>query len=152
MKKRHEILFNQLHTYRNELLNELNGINEEKANIIPKGFNNNIRWNLGHVYLDQFLWIQELTKKTIDIPNIFHTSFGFRTSPNDFVTETPSTADLKERLKSQPTYIQNEYGHRLEEEFPPIDMGIRTIEQVLMRTVFHEGMHMQAIIDIKKFL
>ncbi len=29
-------------------------------------------------------------------------------------------------------------------------MGMNTIEQVLIRTIFHEGMHLQAILDIKK--
>ncbi len=152
MKKRHEILFNQLHTYRNELLLEVDGISEDTANIIPTGFSNNIRWNLGHVYLDQFLWIQTLTREKIDIPNMYHTSFGFGTSPKDFVEATPSMDLLRNRLKGQPTYIQNEYADILEKEFPPIEMGVRTVEQVLIRTIFHEGMHLQAIINIKKCL
>lgn len=44
------------------------------------------------------------------------------------------------------------YSRRLEVEYPPTEMGMRTIEQVLMRTIFHEGMHLQAILDIKKCL
>ncbi|CAM5180434.1 DinB family protein OS=Ureibacillus acetophenoni OX=614649 GN=SAMN05877842_103228 PE=4 SV=1 [Ureibacillus acetophenoni] len=44
------------------------------------------------------------------------------------------------------------YGHRLEEEFPPTEMGMFTIEQVLIRTIFHEGMHLQRIIDILKLV
>ena len=55
-------------------------------------------------------------------------------------------------MKAQPAAIKKTYGDRLEEHFPPTDMGMHTIEQVLIRTIFHEGMHLQAIFDIKKQL
>ena len=31
-------------------------------------------------------------------------------------------------------------------------MGMHTIKQVLIRTIFHEGMHLQTILDIKKVM
>lgn len=70
--------------------------------------------------------------------------------PADFTSDTPSIEELKELLKKQPTDIKNTYGHRLEEEFSPTEMGMHTIEQVLIRTIFHEGMHLQTILDLKK--
>lgn len=149
MKARHEILFNQLESYRMEVLQLLEDVTQEEAEIIPKGFRNNIRWNAGHIYLDQFLWIEALTNEPSKIPSNFSTSFGFGTSPSDFTNETPSLSELISLLKEQPTLLKNLYGHRLEEEFPPIDMGMCTIEQVLIRTIFHEGIHLQAIVNIK---
>ena len=119
-----------------------------KANIIPAGFHNNIRWNMGHVYLDQYLWIEALTKeKDIDLEAL-KKWFGFGTSPNHFDDETPSFEELKKYLAQRPEQLKEQYGHRLSEEFPPIDMGMQTIEQVLLRTIFHEGMHLQAILTI----
>ncbi|MDQ1000291.1 putative damage-inducible protein DinB [Neobacillus niacini] len=61
MNRRHEVLFNQLESYRSYILGVLENVTEDKAAVIPKGFNNNIRWNLGHIYLDQYLWIQAVT-------------------------------------------------------------------------------------------
>ncbi|MEK4148019.1 DinB family protein [Robertmurraya sp. FSL W8-0741] len=152
MKKRHEVLFNQLEAYRSLTLKTIENISEEQAELIPNGFNNNIRWNLGHLYLDQYLWIQAVTKEKVNLPEVFQRSFGFRTSPSDFTAETPSTQELKTLLKNQPSEIKKLFGERLEEEFEPTDMGMYTIEQVLIRTIFHEGIHFQAILDIKKFL
>ncbi|MBO1001369.1 DinB family protein [Pseudogracilibacillus auburnensis] len=152
MNNRQKVLFNQLQTYRNELLDVIDGMTDKEAEFIPTGFNNNVHWNLGHIYLDQYLWIQALTKEKMDIPNIFHSSFGFGTSPKDFTAETPSMIELKKLLSKQPNDIQQTYGDRLNEPFPPIDMEMCTIEQVLIRTIFHEGMHLQAIMDIKKSL
>lgn len=150
MKKRHEVLFNQLESYRNEILGVLENVSAEEAEIIPKAFHNNIRWNLGHIYLDQYLWIRAVTREKVDVPDTFPVWFGYGTSPVDFSSETPTIEELKNLLKKQPTAIKEAYGDRLEEEFPPTEMGMHTIEQVLIRTIFHEGMHLQTILDIKK--
>lgn len=150
MKQRHEVLFNQLESYRKEILGVLENVSEEQAEMIPIGFKNNIRWNLGHIYLDQYLWLQALTKEKADVPEQFNSWFGFGTSPADFTTETPSLDEIKILLQKQPAQIKEVYGDRLEEEFPPTAMGMHTIEQVLIRTIFHEGMHLQAILDLKK--
>jgi hypothetical protein len=150
MNTRHEVLFTQLESYRSYILGVLENVTVEEAEVIPKGFNNNIRWNLGHIYLDQYLWIQAVTKEKASVPEQFNAWFGYGTSPADFTSETPSLEELKTLLKNQPSEIVAAYGHRLEEEFPPTEMGMHTSEQVLVRTIFHEGMHLQTILDIKK--
>jgi len=152
MKERHIILFNQLEAYRGEILHCLNDISAEAAEIVPTNFKNNIRWNMGHLYLDQYLWIEALTKKKTEVPDSFRSWFGFGTTPAHFSADTPSFIELKKLLKEQPAKLMKSYGHVLEEEYPPTEMGMRTIEQVLIRTIFHEGMHLKAIIDIKKCL
>lgn len=55
-------------------------------------------------------------------------------------------------LAQQPEQLKEQYGHRLMEVFTPIEMGMQTIEQVLLRTIFHEGMHVQAILTIHRIL
>ncbi|MBU9713111.1 DinB family protein [Evansella tamaricis] len=152
MEKRHEVLFIQLASYRNELLSLIEDLSEKEVEIIPTGFNNNIRWNLGHVYLDQYLWIESLTKEETLVPKEFLTWFGFGTNPTSFTDQTPTLKQLKKLLKEQPTHIKETYGKRLDEEFSPTEMGMYTLEQVLIRTIFHEGMHMQAIMDLKNFI
>lgn len=152
MKNRHEVLFRQLESYRNEILYAVEGITEVDAEIIPKGFNNNIRWNLGHIFLDQYLWIQAVTKEKTPVSDQFNTWFGYGTSPANFTAETPSLEELKDALKHQPSQIKEMYGQQLEVEYSPTEMGMQTIEQVLIRTIFHEGMHLQTILDIKKLI
>jgi uncharacterized damage-inducible protein DinB len=152
LNQRQEILFNQLESYRREILSVLQDVTEEKAEVIPQGFHNNIRWNLGHIFLDQYLWIQAVTKEKADIPEKFHSWFGYGTSPKDFTEETPGLEELKALLREQPGKIREVYGARLDEEFAPTEMGMFTIEQVLVRTIFHEGMHLQTILDIKKLI
>lgn len=152
LKARHKVLFNQLNTYRQETLQLVENITEVEADIIPEGFNNNIRWNLGHIYLDQYLWIQAVTKEKSEEASKLNQWFGFGTSPGDFTAETPSLHELKELLQHQITNIKEKYQDRLEEEFQPTEMGMHTIEQVLTRTIYHEALHTAAIQYIKRFI
>ncbi|WP_223066132.1 DinB family protein [Paenibacillus caui] len=152
MKRRHEVLFEQLRTYRGELLEMVEGVSEEEAEIIPKGFNNNIRWNLGHVYVDQYLWIRALTKEEMPNPMAFNEWFGYGSSPSRFTDETPTFSQLIPMLQQQPRIIQEKYQDRMEEEFAPAEMGMHTTEQVLIRTIFHEGLHIGAIQALKRQL
>jgi hypothetical protein len=152
MLERHEILFKQLESFREETLGLLDHITENMADIVPKGFNNNIRWNLGHIYLDQYFWIKAVTKEPITIPEGFNNWFGFGTKPSEWKTEPPSLDVLKELLTKQPQVIREQYGKRLEEEFSPTELGMNTIAQVLVRTIYHEGLHAEAIKSIIRFL
>lgn len=150
MNKRHEVLFEQLRTYRSELVGLVEGVSEVEADKVPAGFNNNIRWNLGHVCLDQYLWIKVLTKEELPIPPSFNEWFAYGTNPSHFTEQTPSLQQLIDTLKEQPNIIQERYQDRLEEEFTPTEMGMHTIEQVLIRTIFHEGLHIGAIQALKR--
>ncbi|MGB7998504.1 MAG: DinB family protein [Anaerobacillus sp.] len=152
MKQRHEVLFQQLENFRGYLLNAAN-VSENEAEIIPKGFNNNIRWNLGHVYTEQYMWIETLINEEVAIPPEFNEWFGWGTSPEDFTSETPSLEQMRTLLSGQLSEIKEKYGERLEKEFPPTELWeMSTIEQVLLWTNFHEGMHLQKITDIKNVM
>jgi len=94
MKPRHQILFHQLDSYRSEVLLVLETITEDTANIIPSGFHNNIRWKLGHIYLDQFLWIEALTNEKSKELEPLQSWFGYGTSPPIFNEKTPSFEKL----------------------------------------------------------
>ncbi|MFC5733637.1 DinB family protein [Cytobacillus gottheilii] len=86
MNSRQENLFRQLKTYREEVLHTLENVTDHEAEWIPENFRNNIRWQIGHLYLDQYLWIETLTKENIEIPECIRKSFGFGTSPESFDT------------------------------------------------------------------
>ncbi|CAI8806217.1 hypothetical protein EMIT07CA2_10728 [Brevibacillus sp. IT-7CA2] len=54
-------------------------------------------------------------------------------------------------LHEQPQKIQAAYKDRLE-EFPATESGMHTIAQVLVRTIFHEGVHLASLNTIRRFL
>jgi uncharacterized damage-inducible protein DinB len=150
MEKRHSVLLQQLEDYRNGTLGSIEDISEEEADIVPEGFNNNIRWNLGHIFIDQYLWIQHLTKEKIDIPESYLDLFNFGTKPSDWNGNIPSLETLRKQLSEQISFIKQNYADKLEIEYPATESGMHTIAQVLVRTIFHEGLHMGAILAIKR--
>ncbi|WP_400163121.1 DinB family protein [Brevibacillus sp. TJ4] len=152
MEKRHTVLLQQVQDYREETLRAIDGVTESMADVIPAGFNNNIRWHLGHLYLDQYLWLQHLTKEEIPLPAGFREWFGYGTKPADWTSPPPSLDTLRQLLAEQPGQIRDMYSHRLEEEFPATESGMHTIAQVLVRTIFHEGLHLAAINSIRRFV
>lgn len=150
MKERHDFLFAQLESFRKYLLNVAD-VTEEEAEVIPAGFNNNIRRNLGHVYNEQYMWIKSLIQEEVDVPESFDEWFSWETSPKNFTSDTPTLEELRTLLNEQIPNIKSAYGERMEEVFPPTEVrGMTNLEQVLTWTAFHEGMHLQAIQDIKK--
>ncbi|SET78597.1 DinB superfamily protein [Oceanobacillus limi] len=152
MDKRIKVLFRQMKTYREETLSLVKDITTSQADYTPDGFNNNIRWNLGHIYLDQYLWIQTVTKERDLIDDSFTNWFGFGTNPDNFSDETPSLNQLIILLNEQPKVIETNYITRMDEEFEPTEMGIHTVEQALIRTIYHEGLHAATIQIMKRFL
>ncbi|MCD7034388.1 DinB family protein [Metabacillus sp. GX 13764] len=153
MKQRQEIFFSQLQSHRDYLLHTVKDVTQEEADIIPNGFSNSIRWNLGHVYTEQYMWLESLTKERAGIPEAFGQWFGWGSSPKIFTEETPSFEQLKQLLKGQISSIKDQYEGRLEEEFEPTEIRkLTTIEQVLLWTSFHEGMHLQGISDLKRII
>lgn len=152
MERRHEVLFTQLEAYRNELLAVVADLSDERTEKVPPGFRNNVRWHLGHVFLDQYLWLEALTREPQPVPAGFNAWFGFGTDPSCFTGATPRSAELTKLLAGQVAEIRSRYADRLEEEFEPTEMGMATVEQVLVRTAFHEGIHLANVVDILRFV
>ena len=149
---RHEVLFTQLREYRMEFLALTEGIEEARASIVPPGFRNDLRWHLGHVYVDQYAWVRALTGEPQPVAEAFETWFGFGTDPSAFSADTPSFHELRALLAGQPDDLQRRYGARLTERFAPVESGAHTIEQVLVRTIFHEGIHLGNVRDLLRFV
>ncbi|OUQ87266.1 hypothetical protein B5G50_17125 [Brevibacillus brevis] len=78
--------------------------------------------------------------------------FHFGTKPADWDTQPPKLAVLVSLLQEQPQKIQAAYKDRLEAEFPATESGMHTISQVLVRTIFHEGMHLASLHTIRRCL
>lgn len=150
MLKRHEVLIKQLADYRHKFLEAISFIGEEEANRIPAGYQHNIRWHMGHIYVNQYVSIQQLTKEEIVMPRNFIKWFGKGTSPEDWEEELPSLDYVKRLLALQPFMIRDLYGERLEEQFSTTESGIHTIAQVLVRTIYDEGVQLGQVQALKK--
>ncbi|AFM39133.1 hypothetical protein Desaci_0016 [Desulfosporosinus acidiphilus SJ4] len=151
-----EYLFDQLKVVRNNTLNAVKGLSENQVDKIPAGFNNNIRWNLGHIYLVQERFAFGFTEIPMLLPEGFLGLFGKDTKPSDWTIQPPSLNELIKLLEDQTDRIQEAFKERLDEVLAapwtmPSGLTLKTVREFLTFSMYHEGMHVQAIKFLHRF-
>ncbi len=149
-------IFDQLKIIRSNTVNEAKGLSESQADLVPEGFNNNIRWNLGHVYLVQEKFAFGFTDEPMQLPDGFAELFGGKTKPSDWKVEPPSLQELIKMLEDQTFRIKRKLCDRLNEVVAkplnmPSGLTLKTIGEFLTFSMYHEGMHVQTIKMLKRF-
>jgi hypothetical protein len=151
-----QIVFKQLEFVRHLTINTVEGITEKILDIIPEGFNNNLRWNLGHIYLVQEKLAFHSAGESMQLPETFDRLFGKGTKPDEWKEEPPKLKILLEMLAEQPKRIQESLQNRLSEQMKePFTTGsgltLGTIGESLNYTLYHEGIHYSTINLLKRF-
>ncbi|WP_046175673.1 DinB family protein [Domibacillus indicus] len=152
-----DFLFKQLAFARSQTLKEIEEIDEEASLIVPKGFNNNIKWNLGHIYLVQERFGFYFTGDGMKMPDAFNGWFGRGTKPADWQEEPPKIDELRKMLEQQPERIEQQAGPKL--PYPLAEpfttskgLSMNSVEELLTYSLFHEGLHSETIKSMKRVL
>src|SRR5690625_6185138 len=149
-----EIIFRFMDTVRDHTIKKVKEIPENKADIIPRGFNNNIRWNIGHLLFVQDRLVFSLLGKPMGIPKYYKFLFAPGTKPADWQFPAPSIEDLVKELESQKDrirgYLTGRLNEKLDEPFTSgLGLTFYTVGAALQFTFYHEGIHMEDIKRIK---
>ncbi|MDQ0243527.1 hypothetical protein J2S09_001072 [Bacillus fengqiuensis] len=123
---------------------------EEISDIIPDGFNNNIRWNFGHIAFVQEKLVFGLLGKEMGLPENYEQLFGAGTKPTEWEETPPSFAEIAMILTEQKTRIKDFIQGRLHEKLPtPFTnrSGIKfyTVGEVFLFSFYHEALHIETI-------
>lgn len=151
-----DFLFNQLKVIRSNTIDAVKELSESQADLVPKGFNNNIRWNLGHVYLVQERFAFGFTKEPMQLPDEFTELFGRDTKPSEWKVQPPTLPELIRLLEDQTIRIKEKLNDRLDETVAnplamPSGLTLKTLGEFLIFSMYHEGMHVQTIKMLKRF-
>ncbi|KIL39915.1 hypothetical protein SD70_16955 [Gordoniibacillus kamchatkensis] len=129
-------------------------LDEAQADVQPDGFPNTIRWNLGHILITQEQLAVNFAGMQPQLPASYLKLFGSRTRPSEWTVQPPSLAEIKERLAAQPAYVREHLGDRLAEQvkkpFVRLGFELATIGQILLHSLYHEGLHQGAIGGLRK--
>ncbi|UOF89466.1 DinB family protein [Fodinisporobacter ferrooxydans] len=137
----------QLVHARKSLLRMVQSIPEDVIDIQPAGFNNTIRWNVGHILVVAEYYVLGKTGHEAQLPKEYVTFFGNGTKPSDWTGEPPSFATLIQQLEDQLSRIQTALSGRLDEALAnPVPLGstglqFETYGEVLNLGIYHEGNH-----------
>lgn len=140
---------------RRVLLKMTENLTEAQYNLIPKGFNNNIGWNLGHILVTQQLLVHKLSHVAFCIDESIIKKFG-----KGSVTQIDYTLEdinkLRLQLLSTIETTGDLYRQGTFKNFTiyPTSLGytINTIEESIAFSNFHEGIHLGVIMALKKLV
>ena len=123
---------------------------EEISDLIPKGFNNTIRWNFGHIAFIQEKLVFGLLGEEMNIPKDYENFFGSGTKPVEWKEAPPSFTEIAEVLAKQKTRIQDFLQGRLLEKLPtPFTnrggITFYTVGEVFLFSFYHEALHIETI-------
>ena len=83
------------------VIGQLQGVPEDQFDIQPRGFNNTVRWNAGHMVY----WMDKYAALSFGLPSSipphYESLFGSGTRPSEWTTTPPSKEELTERLMAQ---------------------------------------------------
>ncbi|MDO3678892.1 DinB family protein [Paenibacillus ehimensis] len=134
---------------RQVVIGQVQGISEAQFDVQPAGFNNTIRWNVGHMiyWLDKYSTLSFGSPSAI--PEHYELMFGSGTKPSDWTATPPSKDELLQWLTTQlsrlaeltPEMLDN----ALETPFVLGPFQFDTSGELFNFALIHEAIHLGTI-------
>ncbi|MDR9857188.1 DinB family protein [Paenibacillus sp. VCA1] len=134
---------------RQVVIGQVQGISEEKFDIQPAGFNNTIRWNVGHIiyWMDKYATLS--FGSLSGIPEHYEKLFNSGTKPSDWTIAPLSKDELLQMLSDQLSRLSELTPAMLDEELKtPYAMGpfqFGTSGELFNFALMHEAIHLGTI-------
>lgn len=150
-----KIQFDVLRKSRELILKELEGLTLDQIHEIPKGFKNNIAWNVAHVVVTQQVLHYKMSGLDCLCPDDLIDDYKKGTSPTKTFTEE-ELEEVKELLMGLPDTLEEDFEAGIFENYNeyPSSTGfvLSSIETAMSFNNFHEGIHYGIIRAIKKLV
>lgn len=151
MKTQFEILIKS----RELVLQVIDDLTIEQLHIIPKGFKNNIAWNVAHLVVTQQLLHYKLSGVNCLVPDDLIANYRKGTFPErEFNNE--EFDEIKELLIALPETLIEDYEAGIFENYEAYETStgfvLDSLETAIAFNNFHEGMHLGIIRSIKKIV
>lgn len=122
---------------------------------IPKGFINNVWWNIAHVVVTEQKLVYGLSGITLPIAQTWVAGYEKGTFPGTNPDQA-AVEELMQLLFDLPKQTQTDYNKGLFKHFKPYmttpKVPLNTVEDALAFNVFHEGLHLGSIMAILRAL
>ncbi|WP_409304527.1 DinB family protein [Peribacillus sp. SCS-155] len=147
-----DLLFKQFTLTKERFLKKLEGLDETILDVQPHGFNNNIRWHIGHVLTvtEQFMF--GFPKKSTNIPERYLSLFAKDTSPKEWSQDVPSLAELTGCLKEQADRLQAIPAGMLTDKLKRPFNDLKTYGELANMAMFHEAYHLGQIHSLERMI
>lgn len=141
-------LFQQLSFWRNRLLDGLKKMPAEVTDVVPKGFNNHVLWNLGHIASSYDALVTRFVGGTRTCPEHFASYFAMGTKPAEWSGDIPTYEAVIEVMENQQKKIEENVSGKLSQTLPEPFLGMKTVGELLAFAISHEALHIGHIKSI----
>ncbi len=137
------------------LANFLDNYSLNQITTIPKGFNNNLFWNIAHTVATQQLVCYYLSNVPMNIDKFWIDNFKKGTVPS-LKIEKDHVVDLKEILIKQPNDILIDYTNGMFKSYKTYETSygatLNSIEEAIKFNNIHEALHLGYIMAMCKLV
>ncbi|AXT18755.1 DinB family protein [Flavobacteriaceae bacterium AU392] len=131
----------------------LEDLSLEELNKVPKGFNNNVFWNIAHVVVTQELLVYTLSNLEGNINKQLIEKYRKGTKTEENVTQI-EVDEIKRLLFSTIEKTKEDYNNHVFKTYNEYTVStkgvLRNVEDALHFNNFHEGIHLGYILALKK--
>ncbi|GMK39762.1 formate dehydrogenase [Paenibacillus sp. CCS19] len=138
------------------VIGQLQNVSEAQLDIQPEGFNNTIRWNVGHMiyWMDKYATLSFGSISVV--PSHYEVLFNSGTKPSNWTIVPPSKDELIQMLVTQLSNLSELAPERLDKTLqPPFVMGpfqFTTAGELFNFALMHEAIHLGVISSQIKLL
>ena len=150
-----EKLFKTALFTRSTLLKIMEKRSNEELVKIPENHRNSIFWNIAHLLVTQQLLYYKLSGLEIKIDEAMVNKYG----KGSIATEDVEISDIqyvKDHLLKEMKETQNDYDKGLFKEFnaymTSTGIELKTIEDVISFSAFHDGIHLGVVLSLMKIV
>lgn len=146
----------QLLFVRNGTLKLAENLESAQLSVTPDGFNNNMLWNLGHIYVVHENLIVRNSGNDPVFPDGFVENFKPGTKPADWGDNVPTFETVVAKLKEQTERMDVLFDGHIDDSIPkPLQLSsieLTTVRDLIGFATVHEAMHATTIRLYSKLL
>jgi len=147
--------FDTLKKSRQLTLKLIENLTIEQLNEIPKGFKNNIAWNIAHLVVTQQLLCYRLAGLDCLVSEEMIQKFQKGTAPTYTMTSAEFDT-VKEQFLALPNTLEEDYSKGIFKNYAEyktsVDVTLSSIEDGILFNLYHEGIHLGIILQLMKFV
>ena len=122
---------------------------------IPEGYRNSIWWNVAHVVVTQQILVYKFSGLQMRVSDEYVDKFKKGTVPDGTATDE-EIKEISAFLLSTATWVEEDYENGLFIDFNPyttsLNVTLENVEDAMAFNVFHEGLHLGAILALQKMV
>jgi hypothetical protein len=140
---------------RTSLLALIKDLSLEQLNTIPKGFNNNIIWNVGHLVAAQQGVCYRRAGLPLQVDEAFFAMYKPESKPERSITQE-EVDQIKEMLFSTLEKFEDDYPQQRMADYPAwvtrYGVNINCLDDAVNFLPFHEGLHLGYVMALKRLV